>query len=223
MEKLEKKLGYKFRDISVLERALTHKSSTKAFNNERLEFLGDAVMDLVVAKYLFDKFKGCPEGDLSKLRAALVNEKSFATLARKINLGDFLYISLAEDNNNGRHKDSILSDAFEALMGAIFLESGLDEVEKISISLFEKEYKNISLDALVKDYKTTLQEITQAKFALIPEYKLISSKGPDHNKNFEMGVFLNGIEYGKAIGRSKKEGEQKAAKIAIEKIKKGKI
>ena len=127
LEKLQKKLNYNFQDLDLLQRALTHKSSNKPYSNERLEYLGDAVMDLVVAKYLFEKFKNTPEGDLSKLRAALVNETSFAKLAKALNLGDFIIISSAEERNNGRNKNSLLSDAFEALMGAVFLEIGFEK------------------------------------------------------------------------------------------------
>lgn len=214
-------LNYKFKNKDLLELALTHKSAKKASNNERLEFLGDAVLDLIVAEYLCKKFQHTPEGDLSKLRAALVNETSFATLAKKLNLGKNIIISSAEEHNNGREKNSILSDAFEALMGAIYLESGLDKVKDIAINLLEDEYEDISLEALAKDYKTALQEITQARFGVTPEYRLIASKGPDHKKDFKMGVYLDGKLYGEAVGKSKKDGEQKAAQIAIEKINKG--
>lgn len=218
MKELEENLGYKFKNKELLERALTHKSSNKPYSNERLEFLGDAVMDLIVAKYLFDKFHQTPEGDLSKLRAALVNETSFANLAKILNLGEFIIISPAEEKNNGRHKSSLLSDAFEALIGAVFLESSLEETSKIALNLLEREYENISLDALAKDYKTTLQEITQGTMGITPEYKLIAAKGPDHKKEFKMGVYLDNKEYGVAIGKSKKDAEQKAAKEAIERL-----
>lgn len=212
-------LNYKFKDRSLLELALTHKSAKRGVNNERLEFLGDAVMDLIVAEYLCDKFKDIPEGDLSKLRAALVNEKSFAKLARMLNLGKSIIISNAEENNNGREKSSILSDAFEALMGAIYLESGLEASRKVAIELLESEYQDISLEALAKDYKTALQELTQGKFGITPEYRLLASKGPDHKKDFKMAVYLDGKLYGEAVGKSKKDGEQKAAKIAIDRLK----
>ncbi|NLK67092.1 MAG: ribonuclease III [Campylobacteraceae bacterium] len=218
MKSLEESLGYEFEDKKLLERALTHKSSNRPFSNERLEFLGDAVMDLVIAKYLCEKFSKTPEGDLSKLRAALVNETSFARLAKMLNLGEFMIISPAEEKNDGRNKNSLLADAFEALMGAIFIESGLDKVSEIAVNLLEKEYKNISLDTLAKDYKTTLQEITQGTIGITPEYRLISSKGPDHKKEFKMGVYLGEKEYGTAIGKSKKDAEQKAAKKAIERL-----
>ncbi|NLY04325.1 MAG: ribonuclease III [Campylobacter sp.] len=215
-------LGYKFKDTDLLRRSLTHKSAKKPYNNERLEFLGDAVMDLIVAEYLCEKFRLIPEGDLSKLRAALVNEISFANLAKKLNLGSYIIISNAEEHNNGREKNSILSDAFEALMGAIYLESGLKTAKDVAIKLLEDEYEDISLKALAKDYKTALQELTQAKFGVTPEYKLISTSGPDHKKDFKMAVFLEDSLYGEAVGKSKKDGEQKAAKIAIENIQKSK-
>lgn len=216
LEKLQKKLNYNFQDLDLLQRALTHKSSNKPYSNERLEYLGDAVMDLVVAKYLFEKFKNTPEGDLSKLRAALVNETSFAKLAKALNLGDFIIISSAEERNNGRNKNSLLSDAFEALMGAVFLEIGFEKTSKIALNLLEKEYHHISLEEIVKDYKTNLQEITQSILGLIPTYILLDSKGPDHKKEFKIGVFLGDEKYGEAVGKSKKDAEQKAAKIAIE-------
>ncbi|OCR87066.1 ribonuclease III [Campylobacter fetus subsp. testudinum] len=211
LNRLEEYLGYKFKDKTLLKEALTHKSMKSSVNNERLEFLGDAVLDLIVGEYLFFKFKDTDEGNLSKLRAALVNEKSFASISSQITLGDFLYLSAAEDNNNGRNKPSLVSDALEALMGAIYLESGLEAVKKIFINLLESQYNNIDLQSLGKDYKTTLQEITQARFGVTPRYELISSSGPDHKKSFEMAVFLNDKELARAIGNSKKEAEQSAA------------
>ena len=163
------------------------------------------------SQYLFSKFEHTDEGNLSKLRAALVNEKSFAKLSNSINLGEFLYLSTAEENNNGRNKPSLLSDALEALMGAIYLESGLEKVKDIFTKLLEKEYQNIDLKSLGKDYKTTLQEITQARFGVTPKYELVSSSGPDHKKVFEMAVYLEGKELARSFGPSKKEAEQSAA------------
>lgn len=221
--KLQKILNYSFKDEKLLIEALTHKSVKAYYNNERLEFLGDAVLDLIVGEYLYKKNNGQNnEGNLSKLRAALVNEESFANIAKLINLGEFLYLSVSEENNGGRNKPSLISNALEAVMGAIYLENGLKEVEKIFINLLEQKYKNFDLQSLVKDYKTTLQELTQAYFGQIPEYKLISSTGPDHKKEFEMAVFLNGKELAKSRGNNKKEAEQKAAKIAIEVLNKNK-
>ena len=213
-------LGYKFRDINLITEALTHKSYTREYNNERLEFLGDAVLDLVVGEFLYHKFQDSEEGTLSKLRAALVNESSFTKLANEIRLGEFIYISPAEEHNNGRHKSSILSNAFEAVMGAMYLEAGLEKVREISLNLILKVYKDINPEKLLKDYKTTLQEITQAHFGCTPDYRLLSSTGPDHKKEFEIGVFINDKLYSKAKGHSKKVAQQNAAKDAIKELKK---
>ena len=222
MRNLEEKLGYKFKDEKLLKTALTHKSVKGGANNERLEFLGDAVMDLVIGDYLFHKFSRLSEGDLSKLRAALVNEKSFAELAKYLTLGQLINISPAEEHKGGRAKASILSDAFEALMGAIYLESGFDAVRAASLKAFERCYPDINFDRMVKDYKTALQELTQARFAEIPKYVLVGSKGPDHKKEFEIALMLNEREISRAAGKSKKEAEQKAAKTALEILGEGK-
>lgn len=219
LKELEKILEYEFKDIQKLKEALTHKSSKVDYNNERLEFLGDAVMDLVVGEYLFKEFSQKNEGDMSKLRAALVNEKSFAEMARMLNLGNFIYLSISEENNGGRDKPSILSDAFEAIMGAIYLEAGLEMVQKIAIRILKTCHPKIDATSLVKDYKTALQEITQAKLGVTPKYELLRSFGPDHKKEFEIVLMINDIEISRAIGNSKKQAQQLAAKIAIEKIK----
>lgn len=219
LSQLEEILGYSFKNQQTFKEALTHKSSKYHYNNERLEFLGDAVMDLIVGEYLFKKFQKIPEGDLSKLRAALVNEKSFAALANSLDLGKFIAISTSEENNGGRTKPSILSDAFEALMGAIYLEAGLEIVREIATKLLERCFPNIDLAALAQDYKTKLQEITQARVGTTPTYELVRSFGPDHKKEFEIALMLNGTEISRAIGSSKKEAQQLAAKIAIDKIK----
>jgi ribonuclease-3 len=216
---LEDKLGYKFKQEQLIIEALTHKSYKKPYNNERLEFLGDAVLDLVVGEYLFKTFPNKDEGTLSKIRASLVNEEGFAKLAKKINLGDFLYLSSAEENNNGRNKTSLLSNAFEAVIGAIYLESGLEAVKKVTIKLLEQTYPKIDLDSLAQDYKTALQEFTQAIYATTPSYELIGSSGPDHDKTFEVAVTLNNKIIATAKGKSKKNAQKEAAKIALKKLK----
>ena len=219
LKQIQKLLNYEFKNINLLKEAITHKSIKSSINNERLEFLGDAVLDLIVGEYLYHKFNTQNEGDLSKLRASLVNEDSLAKIAKELKLGEFLYLSPAEENNGGRDKQSLISDALEALMGAIYLESGLDSVKVIFIDLLEKNFPDINLNSLTKDYKTTLQEITQAQIGTAPKYELISSSGPDHKKSFEMAVFLNGKEIARAIGTSKKAAEQACALKALEMLK----
>ena len=222
IEKLQNDLGYEFKNKDLIIEALTHKSYKQPYDNERLEFLGDAVLDLVVGEYLYFKFKKADEGTLSKIRASLVNEMGFDKLARDLHLGDYILLSSAEENNGGREKSSLLSNAFEAVMGAIYLESGLDTVKKIAIRLIEKVHPDISLDSLFRDFKTSLQELTQARFGITPEYKVIASRGPDHKKEFEVAVLIENKEYARAIGKSKKAAQQEAAKLALEKLKKGK-
>ncbi len=221
-EKLEERLGYKFKDQKLLIEALTHKSYKQPYDNERLEFLGDAVLDLVVGEYLFTKFRKSDEGKLSKIRASLVNETGFDKLARVLSLGEHIFLSNAEDNNGGREKSSLLSNAFEALMGAIYLEAGLARVTEISIGLIEDNYDEISLDSLLRDYKTSLQELTQARLGVTPEYRVLKSSGPDHLKEFEIGVFIDSKEYSIGTGKSKKIAQQAAAEIALELLKKEK-
>ncbi|NPA11554.1 MAG: ribonuclease III [Epsilonproteobacteria bacterium] len=219
-EELQKSLGYQFKDEKLITEALTHRSYTKDFNNERLEYLGDAVLDLIVGEYLYHLFPDAEEGMLSKLRAALVNEESFDKLAKKLNLGKYLFLSPAEENNRGREKPSILSSAFEALIGAIYLEAGFDKAKEIALRLIKEVFPKITPEELLKDYKTNLQEITQAHFGVVPEYRLISATGPDHRKEFEIGVFINDKEYARAKGRSKKSAQQEGARLTIEKLKK---
>lgn len=216
IEELEEKLGYTFSNKKLLLEALTHKSYKQAYDNERLEFLGDAVLDLIVGEYLFVKFRSSNEGKLSKIRASLVNETGFEKLARFLDLGAFMLLSNAEENNGGKEKPSLLSNAFEAVVGAIYLEAGLQVVQKIVIELLESNYDDISLDSLFRDFKTTLQEMTQATLGTIPEYKILSSRGPDHKKEFEVGVFIEGKEYARALGKSKKIAQQIAAQEAVQ-------
>ncbi len=220
LKRLEKNLGYTFKDKQLLVEALTHKSYKHPYNNERLEYLGDAVLDLIVGEYLYQRFPQHDEGKLSKMRASLVNESSFTELANTLQLGTFIFLSNAEENNDGRSKSSLLSNAFEAVMGAIYLEAGLQTVANIAVKLLEENYQEISLESLFKDYKTSLQELTQAHFGVTPEYKLISSKGPDHQKEFEIALYIDAKRYASASGKSKKIAQQEAAEIALKKLKK---
>lgn len=219
LEKLEKKLGYGFKNQGLLKAALSHKSARSGVNNERLEFLGDAVLDLVVGEYLYHKFSAKKgehnEGDLSKIRAGLVNESSFAKIAGSLGLGEHLIMSASERKSGGAKRASLLSDALEAIFGAIYLESGLERAKAVFVPLMEAEFKSIDKSVL-KDYKTRLQEITQERLGLLPKYELVGTSGPDHLKSFEMALFLGGKEVARASGASKKEAEQKCAKIAVE-------
>ncbi|HEO99555.1 MAG: ribonuclease III [Campylobacterales bacterium] len=217
---LEKRLNYTFENKQLIIEALTHKSYKKPYNNERLEFLGDAVLDLIVGEYLFNKFKNSDEGILSKIRASLVNEQGFTMIARTIRLGEYIYISAAEENNNGRDKPSLLSNAFEAVIGAIYLEAGLEKAREISVALIEECHPKIDLDSLSKDFKTALQELTQATHGITPTYELLDASGPDHKKEFVIAVTLDGKTIAKAKGRSKKDAQQKAAQIALKELKK---
>ena len=217
---LEKRLNYTFKDKQLIIEALTHKSDKKPYNNERLEFLGDAVLDLIVGEYLFTKFPKSNEGILSKIRASLVNESGFTLLARELKLGSYIFLSLAEENNNGRNKPSLLSNAFEAIIGAIYLEAGLEVSKNISIKLLEECHPKIDLDSLSKDYKTALQELTQATHGVTPSYEMLGSSGPDHKKEFEISIVLDDKTIAKAKGKSKKEAQQKAAQLALKELKK---
>ncbi len=216
---LQRRLDYQFKNQNLIIEALTHKSYKKPYNNERLEFLGDAVLDLIVGEYLYYKFPNVAEGELSKLRASLVNEKGFQRLAEILNLGEHIYISLAEENNKGREKSSLLSNAFEALMGALYLEAGLSKCREVCVSLLELAYPVIDMDSIFRDFKTTLQELTQARFGDTPEYRLVRSFGPDHKKEFEMAVIIQNREISRAIGKSKKEAQQASAQLALEVLK----
>lgn len=214
---LENKLKYAFKDKKKLAEALTHKSFKQSYNNERLEFLGDAVLDLIVGEYLFEKFADKNEGSLSKMRASLVNEASFFKLAQSIDLGDYLNLSASEVNNGGRLKVSILSNAFEAVMAVIYLESGLDTLKKVFYPIMQREF-HIDEDLLPQDYKSNLQEYTQEMFGCIPVYEMLAQDGPDHNKTFTMQVKIGDKIYAKADGPSKKMAQQEAARLTLEKL-----
>lgn len=216
--RLESALGYHFTNQKLLQEALTHKSCASTKNNERLEFLGDAVLDLLVGEYLFKKFAHFDEGRLSKMRASLVNEKSFASFARDLGVADFLVLSMSEEQNYGRQKDSLLSNAFEAIMGAMYLEAGIDKVREILGKIIEKFYPNMRFENLLTDYKTALQELTQERFGVLPSYELLAQRGPDHKKEFFIQVCIHDAIYAKASGNSKKSAQQACAKLAYEEL-----
>ena len=225
MEALEEKLGYRFTNRALLENALTHSSyanENKAKglqSNERLEFLGDSVLGMVVADYLFRTHPDLPEGDLTRTRAALVCEGSLVEVAQCLELGAYLKLGKGEEAGGGRERPSIIADAVEAVLAAVYLDGGIGSARKI----IQKFILSREVAGLTKprDYKTALQELVQRESGQVLGYQLIGAEGPDHAKIFSVEVDLNGIPIGQGRGRSKKEAEQNAAKAAIEKLKAG--
>lgn len=218
-EKLENELGYTFIDKSKLSKALTHRSLHQKGKNddyERSEFLGDAVLDLAIADLLLRKHKNAEEGDLSKMRAALVCSKSLAKIASSLSIGEFIKLSKAEKANNGQEKPSILSDVFEAIIGAIYMEGGFDVAFKVITNLFNEEILKVT----PSDPKTELQELLHTVTSNIAEYKLVEVQGPEHSPLFVSEVVVGDVVYGTGSGATKKESQQNAAREAIEKIKK---
>lgn len=218
---LTRLLDYSFNKEDLLYQALRHpsyvyeKGEDWLSDNQRLEFLGDAVISLAVSHLLMESFPEVKEGNLSKYRAFLVSENGLHNIARKIKLGDYLFLGKGEEQTNGRKKPSILSDAFEALMGAIYLDGGFTNALKVASKLFGNLVNNIEPDKSVNDFKTELQEFFQENFQSVPEYRMIKEEGPDHNKTFYTAAYLKGSIVGKGKGKSKKEAEQNAAKDAL--------
>ena len=218
---LDDALGVRFSDPSIRAAALTHRSYSFEqeldVNNERLEFLGDAVLGLVVTDVAYRDFPEMPEGELAKLRAAIVNMSALADVARDLRLGDFIMLGKGEEMSGGRDKASILADALEAILGAIYLDRGLGAARAFIERVFRPRMVAYVRGEGERDYKTILQELASADLHAMPEYK-ISDQGPDHLKEFTATVYLNGKAWGKGIGRSKKEAEQQAAHEAYEKL-----
>lgn len=220
MTELEKIIGYEFKNKALMDTALTHSSfanenSRGVVCNERLEFLGDSVLSLVVSTYIYSNFPEYPEGNLTKLRASLVCEKTLFNFAKEIKLGDYIKLSRGEKRGGGDKRPSILSDAFEALIAAIYLDGGYEVANSFVMHFVEPQTKHLK-SLPVKDYKTTLQEIVQKNPGERIEYKLVGESGPDHDKHFVVEVMLNSNCIGKGGGRSKKEAEQQAAREALE-------
>lgn len=222
---LENKIGYSFINKSLLETALTHSSYVNEIkakgeknveDNERFEFFGDAIIEFYISEYLFSKYDSFPEGDMTKLRAAMVCEKSLAECAKAIDLGSYLKMGKGEKSSGGNKRASITSDAFEALTAAIYLDSNDSEVVKKFIDKFL--IKALENKTLFFDAKTKLQEIVQQDSKNTLRYELVGEKGPSHDKEFEVAVFLNNKEVGRGIGHSKKAAQQAAAEITIKKL-----
>lgn len=219
---LERRIGYTYRNKQYAINALVHSSFSNehhnfaAKNNERLEFLGDAILDFVMSLMLYNNAKNFSEGEMSKLRALIVCEASLAACARKIGLGDLIMLGKGEEANGGRTRPSILSDAMEAIIGSIYLDGGIDEADGFIMHLLGDIYQKAVEGMLFMDYKTALQEELQKSGDVQIQYKLIKSTGPDHAKIFKMSVYTNGKAIGTGVGKSKKDAEQMAAKAALE-------
>ena len=224
MQELEKKLNYTFRNSALLQEALNHSSyanehrSAHLHSNERLEFLGDSVLGFVTAEFLFTRHPESPEGDLTRIRAALVCEQSLYEVAQRLGLGQYLKLGRGEEAGGGRERPSIIADAVEAVLAAVYLDGGIGSARKlIQKFILDREAEK----SASRDYKTALQELVQRESGQVLGYQLIGAEGPDHAKIFSVEVDLNGIPIGQGRGRSKKEAEQNAAKAAIEKLKAG--
>ncbi len=217
---LEEQLTYVFRDASLVETALTHRSwtnetqDTQRADNERLEFLGDAVLALVSSDLLMKRFPAEPEGELSKARAAIVNEAGLARIAESLTLGQWIFLGRGEEQAGGRQKRSLLANAFEALVGAVYLDGGFEAAFRVAGKLIEPLMADVPA-AANKDFKSRLQELAQAKLQMAPSYIVLSERGPDHAKTFEIAILIGEKEYGRAFGRSKKEAQQNAARQAL--------
>ncbi len=214
-------LNIKYKDISFYVEAFTHRSylndnkGEKLSHNERLEFLGDAVLELIISEFLYSKFTNRPEGELTSFRAALVKTESLAHTAKVLGFGEYLFLSRGEDSTGGREKDYLLANSFESLLGAIYLDLGYEISKKFVHSHLIPKLDNIVTNRLDIDSKTRFQELAQEKLKETPIYRVISEIGPDHDKNFIMAVLVNNKEYGRGEGSSKQRAEEDAAKNAL--------
>ena len=226
MKTLEEKIGYTFRDRTLLENALTHSSYANEHrdkgmpSNERLEFLGDSILGLVVADHLYRNRPDLPEGDLTRIRAALVCEGSLVEVAKSLDLGSYLKLGRGEESGGGRKRPSIQADAVEAMLAAVYLDGGIGQARKLIHNLILNQEREKIANG--RDFKTALQELVQRESCQVLSYRLVGESGPDHAKCFSMEVLLNGQPIGAGEGRSKKEAEQAAAKAAVGKLEKAK-
>lgn len=220
---LGRRIGFRFREAALARQALTHKSWTNEHreaglgDNERLEFLGDAVLDLAVSERLMARFPEAPEGLLSKLRAAMVDEASLSELARQIGLGELLYLGKGEEASGGREKASLLADAFEAVVAAVYLQGGLRAVFRLVDRFFEEAFVEAEEGTVDRDFKTRLQEEVQRRQLPLPVYRVVEERGPDHQKTFVVEVQVGETVF-RSEGRSKKWAEQLGAKAALASI-----
>lgn len=228
IKSLEELLSYEFRDIDLLDTALTHRSYVNenqepgCKDNERLEFLGDAVLQLCISDILVKQFPDYTEGQLSKLRASMVNEQPLAKVALDFHIGDFMLLGKGEEASGGKAKNSILADAFEAIIAAIYLDRGYEKVFSFINNIFRPRIAKWGKEPIYRDYKSLLQELCQSRFKAIPKYELIAEFGPDHDKTFQIGVSAGSMISETGLGKNKKEAEQEAAREALEKMEEAK-
>lgn len=224
LKEFEKLLGVSFWHREHLKRALMHKSYANenkypyTDHNERYEFLGDAVLELAISQILFAMFPDHTEGDLSKLRAAIVNEEQLAELAREIKIGEYMLLGKGESQTGGSDKPSLLSDTYEAILGAIYLDRGFDKAVKVIKKNFEAVINKVGGVGYISDFKTRLQEVVQGKFHTIPRYRTAKETGPDHSKTFEINLFIGSDLISTGRGASKKAAEQDAAREALARL-----
>jgi len=222
LKDFEKRLGIKFRDKNLLKTAFIHRSYLNEHpaenlpNNERLEFLGDAVLGMVVSEHLYKNYPTHPEGDLTNFRSSLVNAKALSTAAASLEIGNYLFLSKGEEATGGRSRQYILANTFEALVGAIFLDQGAEVAKKFIEANLLPHLPEIIEKKLYKDYKSALQEKAQEDLATTPVYKVIEESGPDHAKTFRIGVFIGKNLAAEGTGSNKQAAEQEAAKTALE-------
>lgn len=220
---LEHKLNYYFNDRNLLKNALLHKSlgnerkEYKNQNNERLELLGDAVLDLIVAEYLYKNYKSASEGTIAKLKAMIVSEPILAKISRQMGVGKFLMLSRGEVMSGGRNRESILADSFEAILGAVYIDSNLDEARVFALSHIKQYIDHIEENEDILDFKSILQEYVQKEFRTVPTYELVAERGPDHMKEFEIQVIVGNYRE-KAVAKNKKKAEQLSAKALCIKL-----
>lgn len=223
IQKFQKQTGIRFRDLSLLDLAFYHRSYSNEHsnfheNNERLEFLGDSVLGLVVADYLYKSFKDKTEGELAKIKATVVSEESLSKVAIDLGISKYLVLGRGEEMSHGREKKAILADALEAIIGAYYLDSGFKAVQHFVLKLIEPFIKLTVQKKYIGDYKSLLQEAIQKQFKTTPKYELKKIAGPDHDRTFWFSVIINGNTYGPLSGKTKKEAEQTVAKLAYEKL-----
>lgn len=226
LSQLSSKIGYEFANVELLKQALTHRSFVneskyeEVSHNERLEFLGDAVLELVVTEYLFNNYTDRPEGELTSFRAAVVRTESLADTANSLGLGEFIFMSKGEAATGGRSRPYILANTVEALLGAIYLDGGFPPCKLFIEKHLTVKLKDIVENRLDIDAKSHLQELSQEKFKFTPIYKTVKEEGPDHERTFTIEVIVNDESYGQGQGRSKQEAEQAAARIALSRFNK---